>query len=97
MQTRKFQMDKNKKITFTQKELIALLDSVYNDGYNDGQDVGFTWYPPYHQSAARSGWASALYPANNSVSTLSSSSAVMTLPSLPKTNNCMEWKPHVKT
>lgn len=46
--TKRFEKNKNGKVEFTEKELKALLDEVYNEGYNDGKyNSGVIWNSPY--------------------------------------------------
>ena len=46
--TKRFEKNKNGKVEFTATELKALLDEVYNEGYNNGKYCsGVVWNPPY--------------------------------------------------
>ena len=46
--TKRFEKNKNGKVEFTETELKALLDEVYNHGYNDGKyNSGVVWNSPY--------------------------------------------------
>lgn len=45
--TKRFEKNKNGKVEFTETELKALLDEVYNHGYNDGKyNSGVVWNSP---------------------------------------------------
>lgn len=45
--TKRFEKNKDGKVEFTETELKALLDEVYNEGYNNGRySSGVVWNPP---------------------------------------------------
>ena len=46
MKTKIFTKNENGKIEFTEKELKALLDEIYNEGYNDGKSRGYIYTTP---------------------------------------------------
>lgn len=47
MKVKVFDKNSNGKIEFTRKELEALLNEVYNDGYKEGRDSKYyTWTSP---------------------------------------------------
>lgn len=48
MKVKIFTPDSNGRISFTKKELQALLDEVYKEGYNDARPYYWSWtYPVY--------------------------------------------------
>lgn len=48
MKTKIFTKNKQGKIEFTERELKALLDEIYNDGYNDGSKKYYYTTPYYY-------------------------------------------------
>ena len=63
MKTKFFTLNKNNKIEFTEKELKALLDEIYNDGYWDGKKQytyvyntpSWDWNKIYYSTTATNG------------------------------------------
>ena len=51
MKVKIFTPDSNGRISFTKKELQALLDEVYKDGYEDARPYHWYWYPSYLTTA----------------------------------------------
>lgn len=47
MKTKVFTKNEKDKIEFTEKELKALLDEIYNEGYNDGKNRSYVYTTPY--------------------------------------------------
>lgn len=47
MKTKVFTKNEKGKIEFTEKELKALLDEIYNEGYHDGKDRSYIYTTPY--------------------------------------------------
>ena len=47
MKTKIFTKNEKGKIEFTEKELKALLDEIYNEGYNDGKGRSYIYTTPY--------------------------------------------------
>ena len=47
MKTKIFTKNEKGKIEFTEKELKALLDEIYNEGYNDGKSRSYIYTTPY--------------------------------------------------
>lgn len=47
MKAKIFTLNDNGKIEFTEKELKALLDEIYNDGYFDATHRGYIYYTPW--------------------------------------------------
>lgn len=62
-----FKLNENGKIEFSKKELDALLDEVYKEGYKDGKESHHTWTSPY------SDWWR--YPYYSTISTATSTNA----------------------
>ena len=50
MKTKIFTKNEKGKIEFTEKELEALLDEIYNEGYNDGKSRSYIYTTPYYVS-----------------------------------------------
>ena len=50
MKTKVFTKNKNGKIEFTEKELKALLDEIYDDGYADGSKKYYYTTPYYYHT-----------------------------------------------
>ena len=48
MKTKIFTKNENGKVEFTEKELKALLDEIYNEGYNDGKSRSYIYTTPYY-------------------------------------------------
>ncbi len=46
MKTKFFTKNENGRIEFTEKELKALLDEIYNEGYSDGKSRSYTYTTP---------------------------------------------------
>ena len=46
MKTKIFTKNEKGKIEFTEKELEALLDEIYNEGYNDGKSRSYIYTTP---------------------------------------------------
>ena len=46
MKTKIFTKNEKGKIEFTEKELKALLDEIYNEGYNDGKSRSYIYTTP---------------------------------------------------
>ena len=46
MKTKIFTKNEKGKIEFTENELKALLDEIYNEGYNDGKSRGYIYTTP---------------------------------------------------
>jgi hypothetical protein len=46
MKTKIFTKNEKSKIEFTEKELKALLDEIYNEGYNDGKSRSYIYTTP---------------------------------------------------
>lgn len=42
-----FKLNKNNKIEFTREELKALLDEVYQNGYQEGKNENWYWNSPW--------------------------------------------------
>lgn len=47
MKTKIFTKNEKGKIEFTEKELKALLDEIYNEGYHEGKDRSYIYTTPY--------------------------------------------------
>lgn len=47
MKTKFFTKNEKGKIEFTENELKALLDEIYNEGYHDGKGTSYTYTTPY--------------------------------------------------
>ena len=47
MKTKIFTKNEKGKIEFTESELKALLDEIYNEGYHDGKGRSYTYTTPY--------------------------------------------------
>jgi hypothetical protein len=69
MMQKVFKLNENGKIEFSKKELDALLDEVYKEGYKDGKESHHTWISPYND------WWKYQYPYCSTINTATSSNA----------------------
>lgn len=68
MKTKVFTKNKNGKIEFTEKELKALLDEIYDDGYADGSKKYYYTTPYYYHTPY---WYTTTTPLSNAPSSVS--------------------------
>ena len=79
-----FAKNKQGKIEFTQIELDQLLNSVWQDGYDEGKNSDYTWTSPYYRWPTVTPYITTTTATLNSGTTISTDNNSITIKSADK-------------